>query len=73
MKKLEFLLILIIAGLTFSAQFKVVKDVYEDAGSITAQQCVVKVAVLVKVSLCVRAEKENFIYFEGRDNDFFNF
>ncbi|MGD9707325.1 MAG: SUMF1/EgtB/PvdO family nonheme iron enzyme [Candidatus Delongbacteria bacterium] len=38
MKTFRIFLLLVMAGLAFSAQFKIVKDVYEDAGSITAQQ-----------------------------------
>ncbi|MBN2857942.1 MAG: PEGA domain-containing protein [Candidatus Delongbacteria bacterium] len=38
MKTLKLLLLLVIAALSFSAQFVIVKDVYEDAGSITAQK-----------------------------------
>ncbi len=37
MKTFRIILILILAGLTFAAQFEIVKDVYEDTGSITAQ------------------------------------
>ncbi|HQO08548.1 MAG TPA: formylglycine-generating enzyme family protein [Clostridiales bacterium] len=38
MKKVKLILIFLITVLTFSAQFKIVKDVYEDTGSITAQR-----------------------------------
>ncbi len=38
MKTFRIFLLLVLASLAFSAQFKIVKDVYEDSGSITAQQ-----------------------------------
>ncbi len=38
MNKFVMYFVLCISMVTFSAQFEIVKDVYEDAGSITAQQ-----------------------------------